>query len=660
MGEGSRMESRDPSETHVTGSTQSVPGRAAGGQGSEKATRKSRVLIALSGAIVAAAAAGLAWYSLTRSQGNSGPAESRSALVLDWHVAQRADGGVDLDGRLLAVPAEGPVQYPVNPGKHKVRLIREGYQAIDLEIALDDDARYVYKPEWTPTTDSPKNLRLSPTLDGWLQDVEAAKKKAIAEGKDLLLVFRGSDGVSAKLSFEILLQTQFGERLQPRFVFVLVDFPRDAESRAKVQNPGRNAQLRKQYRVTRLPRVVLADRKGDPFTLIDYTAGGLATFLSQVDRAQVARSDRDRLFGEIETGSSEARLAAIRQALALLQELKLIPFYGLTIERWLAVAEKYDPANEHGVNELMFETTWGLRLAKINFDRPDPEEINRLVDQLHDWKKSHPIKDRNRAASMHKYAAAALLANRRPWEALREVEAGLACQPSDPLLPEELKSLAATIRGVGTGTAFVVAPGGIAITNYHVVEGPARLLVKLPGRAEPVPAEILASDPLRDVALLKVAVPPGVNLLPIPLSREPARRGSRVLAIGFPPIGPGGGPGLKLTQGIVSATPKESPDGMFVLDCRVNPGNSGGPLCDVNGNAVGMVTAKTVGGSGVESYGMAIPAEVLRQFLAKHGPADQHPAAPRKADKVLEWDEVDRLTTPSVLMVSRVSLPSKE
>jgi S1-C subfamily serine protease len=75
-------------------------------------------------------------------------------------------------------------------------------------------------------------------------------------------------------------------------------------------------------------------------------------------------------------------------------------------------------------------------------------------------------------------------------------------------------------------------------------------------------------------------------------------------------------------------------------------------LCDVFGNAVGMVTAKTAGGSGVESYGMALPADVLRTFLARHL-AEKGLAPPRPSAVGLEWDQVDRLVSPSVLMVLR-------
>ena len=114
---------------------------------------------------------------------------------------------------------------------------------------------------------------------------------------------------------------------------------------------------------------------------------------------------------------------------------------------------------------------------------------------------------------------------------------------------------------------------------------------------------------------------------------------------------PGGGAvgsGLKLTEGIISSPPDQTPDGMLLLDCRVNPGNSGGPLCDRYGNVVGVVTAKSLSGFGIDSYGMALPAGAVRDFLEKHLPGheDQAPGT-----EELAWDEIDRLIAPSVVLV---------
>ena len=59
---------------------------------------------------------------------------------------------------------------------------------------------------------------------------------------------------------------------------------------------------------------------------------------------------------------------------------------------------------------------------------------------------------------------------------------------------------------------------------------------------------------------------------------------------------------------------------MIVLDVKINPGNSGGPLCDKRGFVVGMVSAKTRGSATFDSYGLAIKAKSLRDFLRTNLP----------------------------------------
>lgn len=487
----------------------------------------------------------------------------------------------------------------------------------------------------------------------WTQDVDAARRQAAAEGKALAIVFLGSDRFSTRWLQEVLAHQDFAGTMLPRYVPVLIDFPREREARARVRDPERNQAVRRHYRVRRLPRMVLADAQGLPFAMLEYAEGGVPAFATRLAQAEAHRAQRDRLLAEIASAEGAAKLPAIEQALALLGELDLVPHYQEVLPQWLELARKYDPANEQGVYEAVFHAAWMVDLLDMQFDRPNRQEIDRRIAELDAFLQSHRLKNPDRAASLHYYAAGALSVAGELDAALRRAETGLACRPRNPILREQLALAVASIRGVGVGSGFFVAPGGFALTNHHVVQGAKTLKVRLGGQDQVWPAQLLAADPVLDVALLQVDVPADSRRAPIPLADKPARRGARVLAVGFPPASSWGDAALKLTQGIISATPDENPERMLVLDCRINPGNSGGPLCDAYGNVVGMVTAKSYGGVGVDSYGMALPAEVLREFLAKHLPVGHAVPPPRSAQQPGEWEDIAPQVSPAVMMILR-------
>lgn len=487
----------------------------------------------------------------------------------------------------------------------------------------------------------------------WTQDVDAARQQAAAEAKSLAIVFLGSDRFSTRWLQEVLGHPDFAGTILRRYVPVLIDFPREREARARVRDPERNQAVRRHYRVRRLPRLVLADAQGLPFAMLDYAEGGVPAFATRLAQAEAHRAQRDRLLAEIASAEGPSKLPAIEQALALLGELDLVPHYKEVLPQWLELARRYDPANEQGVYEAVFHAAWMVDLLDMQFDRPSPQEIERRIAELDAFFQTHRFKNPDRAASLQYYAAGALSVAGQLDAALRRAEAGLACRPRNPILREQLALAVASIRGVGVGSGFLVAPSGFALTNHHVVQGAKALKVRLGGQDQVWPAQLVATDPVLDVALLKVALPAGGSPPPIPLADRPARRGARVLAVGFPPASSWGDAALKLTQGIISATPDENPERMLVLDCRINPGNSGGPLCDAYGNVVGMVTAKSYGGAGVDSYGMALPAQVLREFLAKHLPPGHALPLPHPAQQAREWEDIAPQVSPAVMMILR-------
>ena len=147
--------------------------------------------------------------------------------------------------------------------------------------------------------------------------------------------------------------------------------------------------------------------------------------------------------------------------------------------------------------------------------------------------------------------------------------------------------------GMVTGSGFPVARGYI-VTNAHVVSGTSGHTIQPPGGAE-LQATVVFFDPERDVAVLYV---PGYR--GAPLSFGTAGRGTTGAVIGYP----GGGPeqtSPAVVDGEVSAEGRDIYNSnlvtrqILVIQARVRPGNSGGPLVDLNGQVIGLVFATSAG-----------------------------------------------------------------
>jgi serine protease Do len=158
----------------------------------------------------------------------------------------------------------------------------------------------------------------------------------------------------------------------------------------------------------------------------------------------------------------------------------------------------------------------------------------------------------------------------------------------------------------GQGSGFIVGKDGIILTNAHVVRNANEVMVKLNDKRE-FKAKVLGSDPSTDVAVLKI----NANNLPVVSLGNASQLsvGDYVLAIGSP-----FGFEHSATAGIVSAKGRSLPGDSYVpfiqTDVAVNPGNSGGPLFDANGNVVGINSQIYSQTGGYQGLSFAIPIDV--------------------------------------------------
>jgi S1-C subfamily serine protease len=200
---------------------------------------------------------------------------------------------------------------------------------------------------------------------------------------------------------------------------------------------------------------------------------------------------------------------------------------------------------------------------------------------------------------------------------------------------------------VATGSGFVIAPSGLVLTNLHVVsDGPftevidgyeaevslqsRRIEVAIgPGGSVAVlEGAIVASDADLDLAVLQVTA---ADLPYLPFGDSDAvEPGEPVQVLGFPfgrraEVGKqadaGVVPRVSVTAGSLSAAREDDEGGRRYLqtDASVQPGNSGGPMLDDEGYAVGVVRMKLSRGATAQGAGFGIPINLVKDFLDAHG-----------------------------------------
>lgn len=168
-----------------------------------------------------------------------------------------------------------------------------------------------------------------------------------------------------------------------------------------------------------------------------------------------------------------------------------------------------------------------------------------------------------------------------------------------------------------SGSGFFISTGGIIATNAHVVEGASMIEVTVSNEigSFTYKAKILLVDNKNDVALLQINDEKFKGLMGIPYKIiETADVGSKVFTIGYP-LNNVMGSNYKVTDGIVSAKSGIEDDlRYYQISVPLQPGNSGGPLFNKDGNVIGITSARLNGqsiGTQVQNVNYAIKSDYL-------------------------------------------------
>jgi serine protease Do len=168
-------------------------------------------------------------------------------------------------------------------------------------------------------------------------------------------------------------------------------------------------------------------------------------------------------------------------------------------------------------------------------------------------------------------------------------------------------------KAYSLGSGVIIDPDGYIVTNEHVIRRASDIHVSLAHSEKVYKAELIASDPSHDVAVIKID--PDAPLPHVEFADSDALMiGETAIAIGNP-----FGLESTVTTGVVSALRRSIVrddqvifEDFLQTDAAINPGNSGGALVDIHGRLIGINTAMQYG---AENIGFAIPVNKVKQSL---------------------------------------------
>jgi len=171
------------------------------------------------------------------------------------------------------------------------------------------------------------------------------------------------------------------------------------------------------------------------------------------------------------------------------------------------------------------------------------------------------------------------------------------------IVEDAVRGVVSVLTDEGQGSGAIYSDDGYIVTNHHVIKTASNIEVLFSDGSR-VDAVLIGSNSVNDISLLKVDID---NLYNLDFGNSnDVKIGQKVVALGNPL-----GLSFTVTEGIVSAKDRiiiDGAAGLIQTDVAVNPGNSGGPLLNKEGEVIGIVNAKL---AGYEGLGFAIPSNIV-------------------------------------------------
>lgn len=232
---------------------------------------------------------------------------------------------------------------------------------------------------------------------------------------------------------------------------------------------------------------------------------------------------------------------------------------------------------------------------------------------------------------------------------VQPTNANPAAEPQKEVQPRPSPTTARVQKEIASGSGFAVSLSGHLVTNNHVIEGCEQVQIHSEGRT--LEARVVTKDEVNDLALLQADVMPRAVFS---VSDDNPKLLSEIYVAGYP-YGNSLSSSIKVTKGIVSSlVGLGNNSSIFQIDAAIQPGNSGGPIVDTNGNVIGVAVSSLDQMATLERFGVipqntnfGIKSNVVTNLLASNNVKSRSPNL-----SAVDSAELGRMMTNATFYIS--------